>query len=99
MPVYYTTTTNAVYLNIPFNVSDEAIVAVTVAYESRAIEVITYQTTYPIVQLFSDFSSMIGTILGLGALKFFYSVPLIILAFRKRSMIPIEHMCTRHCEG
>jgi len=65
---------------------------VSFAYESLSVQYITYSYTYTLLNFWGDFAGMIGTLMGLDAIKVSMGVPTAWFAFKVKSSLPLEDL-------
>jgi len=73
---------------LPFGVANktDALVSISFAFQTLNLQDIDYASTYKITNLFGDFSGMIGVLMGIDVIKLSASIPVMILACRKRKL-------------
>jgi len=71
--------------NQPSN-SSELYVSVSFAFQTLNLQDISYDSTYKLTNLFGDFSGMVGVLMGIDVIKLSASIPVMILACRKRKL-------------
>jgi len=67
-----------------------AYVGVSFSFQTLSQEIISFDIAYTLNNLFGDFASMIGTLMGLDTIKVSSGIPLAWLAVKLRSLSPIE---------
>jgi len=76
-------------LSIPTN-SSYANIGISFSYQSLSKQEILFSIAYTINNLFGDFAGMIGTLMGLDAIKVSSSIPLFFLAYKLKTFNPLE---------
>ncbi|PRP80759.1 hypothetical protein PROFUN_11499 [Planoprotostelium fungivorum] len=86
---YFDTISSAT--NLVTNSSDPGTyVSVSFAFQSLNVNVNTYFTSYTLENFWGDFAGMIGTLMGLDVLKVSAGIPIGYLAFKMRTLVPVE---------
>jgi len=85
---FYTFNTLYSTTTLPFGVTNtsEVLVSVSFAFQTLNLQDIDYSSTYKITNLSGDFSGMIGVLMGIDVIKLSASIPVMILACRKRKL-------------
>jgi len=94
-PKYNVTRYEKVASNVRLLELDSAAIqyaGVSFSFDTLSIQYITYDYTYSILNFFGDFAGMIGTLMGLDAIKVSMGIPTAIFAIRTRSILPLEDL-------
>jgi len=67
-----------------------AYIAITIGYQTLSLQQVTFSISYTIINLFGDFSGMIGTLMGLDLIKVCAGLPMFYLAWKIRSVKPLS---------
>jgi len=87
----YDTVNSAVSLLVEPQLASEGIayVGISFAFQSLSSQQVIFDTAYTINNLFGDFAGMVGTLMGLDAIKVSAAMPLIFLAMKYRVIKPL----------
>jgi len=87
----YAKTASSVRL-LQLNNSTIQYAGVSFSFETLSIQYITFSYTYSLLNFFGDFAGMIGTLMGLDAIKVSMGIPTAIFAIKTRSTLPLEDL-------
>jgi len=85
----YEAVSSSVSLNVPYNESF-GYIGISFAFETLSKETDQFFTAYTLSNFWGDFAGMVGTLMGLDAIKFSSGIPKAYVAIKLRSMNPLE---------
>jgi len=65
-------------------INGTGLVAVSFSFQTLSVLIIEYDFTYSKANFFGDFAGMLGTLMGLDTIKVAASIPVFLLAIKKR---------------